>query len=165
MKPWIKRSLIALTGITIAVGGLTACGTRGHHEHGPMSAERMSEMRGKVIDRVTKKLDLNAEQQQKLGVLADKLQAQRTAFIGQTADPRAEVRQLVAGDKFDRARALSLLDEKDPRGAGEQPRGDQRPGRLLRQPQPDAAGRGARDDAETPGLGPRLTGPAISSAV
>ncbi|WP_332748521.1 Spy/CpxP family protein refolding chaperone [Hydrogenophaga sp.] len=112
MKPWIKRSLIALSGVTIAVGGLTACGTRGHHEHGPMSAEHMTEMRGKVIERVTKKLDLNADQQQKLGVLADKLQAQRTAFIGQTTDPRAEVRALVAGDKFDRARALSLLDEK-----------------------------------------------------
>jgi protein CpxP len=112
MKPWIKRSLIALTGVTIAVGGLTACGTRGHHEHGPMTAERMTEMRGKVIERVTKKLELNADQQQKLGVLADKLQAQRTAFIGQTTDPRAEVRQLVAGEKFDRARALSLLDEK-----------------------------------------------------
>ena len=112
MKPWIKRSLIALTGITIAVGGLTACGTRGHHDQGPMSAERMTEMRAKVIERVTKKLELNGEQQQKLGVLADKLQAQRTAFIGQTADPRAEVRQLVAGEKFDRARALSLLDEK-----------------------------------------------------
>lgn len=112
MKPWIKRSFIALTGVTIAVGGLTACGTRGHHADGPMSAERMTEMRGKVIERVTKKLDLNAEQQQKLGVLADKLQAQRTAFMGQTTDPRAEVRALVAGDKFDRARALSLLDEK-----------------------------------------------------
>ena len=112
MKPWIKRTLIALSGITIAVGGLTACGTRGHHEHGAMSAERMTEMRGKVIERVTKKLDLTTEQQQKLGVLADKLQAQRTAFIGQTADPRAEIRQLVAGEKFDRARALNLLDEK-----------------------------------------------------
>jgi Spy/CpxP family protein refolding chaperone len=112
MTPWIKRSLIALTGITIAVGGLTACGTRGHHEHGPMSAERMSEMRGKVIERVTKKLDLTTEQQQKLGVLADKMQAQRAAFVGQTTDPRAEVGQLVAGEKFDRARALSLLDEK-----------------------------------------------------
>lgn len=112
MKPWIKRTLIALSGITIAVGGLTACGTRGHHEHGAMSAERMTEMRGKVIERVTKKLDLSVEQQQKLGVLADKLQAQRTAFIGQTADPRAEIRQLVAGEKFDRARALNLLDEK-----------------------------------------------------
>ncbi|MDT4864379.1 hypothetical protein FQZ97_991410 [compost metagenome] len=112
MKTWIKRTLIGLTTATVVLGGLTACGTRGHHEHGPMSAEHMTEMRGKVIERVTKKLDLNADQQQKLGVLADKLQAQRTAFIGQTTDPRAEVRALVAGDKFDRARALSLLDEK-----------------------------------------------------
>ncbi|MCW5652589.1 Spy/CpxP family protein refolding chaperone [Hydrogenophaga sp.] len=112
MKPWIKRSLMAFTGISIAIGGLAACSSRGHHESGPMSAERAAEIRGKVVDRITRKLDLNAEQQQKLGVLADKVQAQRTALIGQTTNPRAEMGALVAGDKFDRARALSLLDEK-----------------------------------------------------
>jgi protein CpxP len=112
MKPWIKRSLLAFTGISIALGGLAACGTRGHHERGPMSAEKMAEVRDKVIDRITSKLDLNAAQQQKLNVLADKVQAQRAAFIGQTADPRAELRSLVSAEKFDRARALSLLDEK-----------------------------------------------------
>lgn len=112
MKPWIKRSLMAFTGIAIAIGGLTACGTRGHHERGPMNAEKIAEVRGKVVERITAKLDLNAEQQQKLNALADKVQAQRTALIGQTTEPRAEMRALVAGEKFDRARALSLLDEK-----------------------------------------------------
>ena len=112
MKPWIKRSLLALTGISIAIGGLTACGTRGHNERGAMSAERMAEMRGKVVERITSKLDLNAAQQQKLNVLADKMQAQRAALIGQTTDPRAELNALVAGEKFDRTRALNLLDEK-----------------------------------------------------
>lgn len=112
MKPWIKRSLMAFTGISIAIGGLAACGSHGHHARGPMSAEKMAEVRGKVIERVTSKLDLNAEQQQKLNVLADKLQAQRTALIGQTTDPRAELGSLVAGEKFDRARALNLIDEK-----------------------------------------------------
>lgn len=111
MKPWIKRSLMAFAGVSIAVGGLAAC-ARGHHGHGPMTPERMAEVRGKVVERVTSKLDLNAEQQQKLNVLADKVQAQRTAFIGQTTDPRAELNALVAGEKFDRARALGLLDEK-----------------------------------------------------
>lgn len=111
MKPWIKRSLMAFTGVTIAVGGLAACGTR-HHDRAPMSAEKIAEVRGKVVNRITSKLDLNAEQQQKLNVLADKVQAQRTALIGQTTDPRGEMRALVAGEKFDRARALNLLDEK-----------------------------------------------------
>ena len=111
MKPWIKRSLLAVTGLSIAIGGLTACGTRGH-ERGAMSAERMAEMRGKVVERITSKLDLNAAQQQKLNVLADKMQAQRAALIGQTTDPRAELNALVAGEKFDRTRALNLLDEK-----------------------------------------------------
>ena len=112
MKPWIKRSLLAFTGISIAIGGLTACGTRGHHERGPMSAEKIAEVRGKVVKRITSELDLNAEQQQKLNVLADKMQAQRTALIGKTTDPRAELNALVAGEKFDRTRALGLLDEK-----------------------------------------------------
>lgn len=111
MKPWIKRALMAFTGVSIAVGGLAACGTR-HHDRAPMSAEKIAEVRGKVVNRITSKLDLNAEQQQKLNVLADKVQAQRTALIGQTTDPRGEVRALVAGEKFDRARALNLLDEK-----------------------------------------------------
>lgn len=112
MKPWIKRSLMAFTGLSIAIGGLAACGTRGHHERGPMSAEKIAEVRGKVVNRITSKLDLNAEQQQKLNVLADKVQAQRTAMIGQTTNPRGEMQALIAGEKFDRARALSLLDEK-----------------------------------------------------
>ena len=111
MKPWIKRSLMAFTGVSIAVGGLAACGTR-HHDRAPMSAEKIAEVRGKVVNRITSKLDLNAEQQQKLNVLADKVQAQRTALIGQTTNPRGEMQALVAGEKFDRARALSLLDEK-----------------------------------------------------
>ena len=111
MKTWIRRTLIALAGTTVLLGGLSACG-RAHHGHGPLCADQVTEMRGKAIERVSDRLNLDAAQQQKLAVLADKLIAQRTAFIGQTADPRAEVRQLVAGDKFDRARALSLLDEK-----------------------------------------------------
>ncbi|MBU7574867.1 MAG: Spy/CpxP family protein refolding chaperone [Hydrogenophaga sp.] len=112
MKPWIKRSLMAFTGISIAIGGLAACGTRAHHERAPMSAEKIAEVRGKVVNRITSKLDLNAEQQQKLNVLADKVQAQRTALIGQTTNPRGEMQALIAGEKFDRARALNLLDEK-----------------------------------------------------
>lgn len=111
MKPWIKRTLMGLFGATIVVGGLTACSS-GHHHRGPMTAEKMSEVRGKVVERVSSKLDLNDGQKQKLNVLADKMEAQRTAFVGKATDPRAEMQAIVSGDKFDRARAQSLLEEK-----------------------------------------------------
>ncbi|MDH4417767.1 MAG: Spy/CpxP family protein refolding chaperone [Acidovorax sp.] len=111
MKPWIKKTLMGIFGASIAVGGLTACSSS-HHHRGPMSAEKMAEVRGKVVERVSSKLDLNDAQKAKLNVLADKIEAQRTAFIGKTADPRAEMQAIVAGEKFDRARAQTLLDEK-----------------------------------------------------
>jgi protein CpxP len=111
MKPWIKKTLMGIFGASIAVGGLTACSSS-HHHRGPMSAEKMAEVRGKVVERVSSKLDLNDAQKAKLNVLADKMEAQRTAFVGKTADPRAEMQAIVAGEKFDRARAQILLDEK-----------------------------------------------------
>ncbi|AOS79391.1 MULTISPECIES: Spy/CpxP family protein refolding chaperone [Hydrogenophaga] len=112
MNPWIKRTLIGLTSVTVLAGGLAACGHRGQHAQGPASAEQVAEWRGKAVDRVTRKLDLTAEQRQKFEVLADKLIAQRAAMIGQSQGPRTEMKALVAGEKFDRARALNLLDEK-----------------------------------------------------
>lgn len=111
MKPWIKKTLMGLFGATIVVGGLTACST-GHHHRGPMSAENMAQMRGKVVDRVSSKLDLNEPQKQKLQVLADKMEAQRTAVMGKATDPRAEMQTIVSGAKFDRTRAQALLEEK-----------------------------------------------------
>jgi len=43
--------------------------------------------------------------------VADKLHEQRVALRGAT-DPRAEVRALVAGEKFDRDKARAMLGEK-----------------------------------------------------
>ena len=111
MKTWIKRSLIGLTAATVVLGGLTACGSRGDHASG-WSDERITEVRGKAIDKIGSKLDLNAEQKQKLGVLADEMIASRKAFRGEGADPRADLKALVAGDKFDRTKAQILLDQK-----------------------------------------------------
>ena len=112
MKPWIKKTLVGLFGASIMVGGLTACSSGQHYRHGSMTPERMAEVRGKVVDRVSSKLDLNDAQKQKLNVLADKLQAQRTALVGKAGDPRAQVQAIVAGATFDRARAQALLEEK-----------------------------------------------------
>jgi periplasmic protein CpxP/Spy len=111
MKPWIKRSLIALTAVTVVLGGLTACGSRGDHARG-WSDERVTEVRGKAIEKISSKLDLNAEQKAKLGVLADEMIASRKAFRGESANPRADMAGLIAGDKFDRTKAQLLLDQK-----------------------------------------------------
>jgi Spy/CpxP family protein refolding chaperone len=77
-----------------------------------MTAEETAQYRVKMIDRVSSKLELNADQKQRLSVLADKLHEQRLALMGQSKDPRAEVKALLAGDKFDRAHAQALVTEK-----------------------------------------------------
>lgn len=112
MKPWIKRTLIGLFGAAILVGGLAACGHRPHGFGGTMGAEEATQYRAKMVERVSSKLELNADQKQRLTVLGDKLHEQRTALMGQAKDPRAEVKALVAGDKFDKARAQALVTEK-----------------------------------------------------
>lgn len=109
MKSWIKKTLIGLMGATVVLGGLSAC-SRGHH--GPMTEERVAEWSGKAVDRVGRKLDLSAEQKGKLDVLADKLVAQRKAWVGDTPDPRAQLQTLVAGTQFDRAKAQALFERK-----------------------------------------------------
>jgi Spy/CpxP family protein refolding chaperone len=121
MKTWIKRTLIGLTTATVVLGGLTACGSRGDHARG-WSEERVTEMRGKAIERISSKLELNAEQKQKLGVLADQMIASRKAFRSEGADPRADFKALVAGEKFDRAKAQSLLDQKTAAVQGNAPK-------------------------------------------
>lgn len=65
-----------------------------------------------MVERVAGKLDLDGEQKKRLATLADTLQAQRAALAGPGGDPRAEVRALVAGEKFDRARAQTLVAQK-----------------------------------------------------
>jgi len=111
MKPWIKRTVFGLLGATILVGGLTACSR--HHEFGTqMSVEQYTQMRDKMVNRAASKLDLNDDQKKRLATLGDKLYEQRTALIGQTKDPRAEMKALVAGAKFDSARAQALVTEK-----------------------------------------------------
>ncbi len=109
MKSWIKR-LIGLAAVTVVLGGLTACGSRGYN--GNWSDERITEVRGKVVEKISDKLELNSDQKAKLGVLGDEMIASRKAFRGDSTDPRADLQTLIAGDKFDRAKAQALLDKK-----------------------------------------------------
>ena len=113
MRTWIRRSLLGLAGATIALGGLAACSHRyDAHAWSQMSAEERTKARGKFIDRIASRMELNAEQRAKLDVLAGKLEEQRTALVDHASYPREQVKGLVAGDKFDRAKAQALVNEK-----------------------------------------------------
>ena len=109
----IKRTLMGLLGAGVMLGSLSACAGRQEHGWGgPMNEQRSAEFRGKMIERVGKKLELNDAQKQLLGALSDKLQEQRKALMGSATDPRADMQALVAGAKFDRSRAQTLVQEK-----------------------------------------------------
>ena len=111
-KHHIKRTLLGLLGITLLAGSLTACGHH-HSEYGAsMTAEEFAHKRDKVVNKVASRLDLNDAQKQKLAALGGVLHAQRQAMMGQSKDPRAELKALIATDKFDAARAQSLVNEK-----------------------------------------------------
>ena len=113
MKTWIKRTLIGLFGASVLFGGFAAFAHR-HHGHGwrNLSEADAAQMKARVVERVGSKLDLDAAQKAKLGVLADKLREQRNALVGSTTDPRAEMQSLVAGPTFDRAKASALIEAK-----------------------------------------------------
>lgn len=108
----IKRTLLGIFGVTVLVGGLTACGHHRHDYGTAMSAEQFTQTRDKMVERVASRLDLNADQKSRLAALGDKLYEQRTALMGQTKDPRAEMKALVAGDRFDAVRAQTLISDK-----------------------------------------------------
>ncbi|MET0541203.1 MAG: Spy/CpxP family protein refolding chaperone [Variovorax sp.] len=110
MKHWIKRSLIGLFGGALVVGSIAGCAGQRHGWGGGDSAE----FRAKVVERVGSKLDLDAAQKQKLAVLAEKLQAQRTAMrdAGGAGGARTQFTSLFAGAKLDQAGAAKLIDEK-----------------------------------------------------
>lgn len=111
MHLWIRRTLLGLFGASVALGALTACGH--HHERHAWSAstEDHARWRGKMLDRIASRLDLNEDQKKRLAVLADKVHEQRTALRG-ASDPRADIQKLIAADKFDRASAQSLIAQK-----------------------------------------------------
>lgn len=110
MKTWFKRTLIAVAGAGVLLGGVAAYSH--HRYHGPMTDADIAHLRERFIDKAADKLDLDAAQTARLALLADAVQAQRAALLAGGADPRAELQALVAGPLFDRARALALVEGK-----------------------------------------------------
>lgn len=139
MNPWIKRSLLALAAATM-VGGLAACGhgpmggprgdgpmacgpggpMMGWHggARGPMSEADHQRMRDRMVERATDALKLDAAQKGKLVALMDTMHRQRSQLTGAAKageaakTPRDQLLGLMSGERFDRAGAQALADEK-----------------------------------------------------
>ena len=123
MKLWLKRTLFGVFGASILVGGLTACGhggPGGNRGGWNLGGADSTKLRERILERAGKTLALDNAQKQKLGVLADKLREQRTAFAGAT-DPRADLQALVAGPKFDRSNAQAMVEAKTAAVRGKSP--------------------------------------------
>ncbi len=108
MKTWIRRTLIGVVGATALFGTLGAWAhARVHCWHSDRA-----EMRARVVDYASRRLDLDATQKAKLDALAGTLQAQRQALVADPVNPRAELQALIAGTSFDRTQAGALLQGK-----------------------------------------------------
>jgi len=109
----VRRILFTVLGISLIAGGLSACGHHRDHAWGAnVTQEQFVQQRDKMVDRAAGKLDLNAEQKKLLAAVGDKLFEQRKAMVGQTTDPRAELKSLIASPKFDTAKAQALVTDK-----------------------------------------------------
>jgi periplasmic protein CpxP/Spy len=113
MKTWIKRTLIGLAAGTLLFGGIAAAWAHRHAQHHfgwrAVSEAETAQMKGMLVERVGSKLDLDATQKAKLGVLADRLREGRNAVVGSSNDPKLELQAMIAGNAVDRARANTLV--------------------------------------------------------
>ena len=113
MRPWLKRTFIGVFGASALLGGMTACSHQSGHHAGWRSAtdEDVSKFKSRAVERISAKLELDAAQKAKLGVLVDRLQEQRAALRGAT-DPHKDLAALVADTTFDRWHAQDLINAK-----------------------------------------------------
>lgn len=114
MRTWLKRSLIGIFGVSLLAGGLAACSHQRHYGYfgDRITEAERAEKRAHMVEKASRKLDLDAAQKAKLTVLADTLEAQRKSMKASGGEPRAELKAVIAGPQFDRAKAQSLVDAK-----------------------------------------------------
>ena len=115
----IKRVLVGLTAVVLVTSAAAACGFRGTGPwggHGPCGShwrgEDSAQRRAYMVERVSQELSLNVGQRAKLEVLADQLDEQRQALWGERQGMAADLQQVIAGERFDRARAQGVVDQK-----------------------------------------------------
>jgi Spy/CpxP family protein refolding chaperone len=89
-------------------------GMGGMGHHGQMSAADMQKHHERMIERISTQLSLDATQKANLVKLGDAMQVQRQAMMG-SGEPGAmhtQMQALIAGDRFDTAKANAMMTEK-----------------------------------------------------
>ena len=114
----IKRVLVGLTAVVLVTSAVVACGFRGTSPwggYGPCGphwrGEDLAQRRAYVVERVSQELALNVGQRAKLEVLADQLDEQRQALWSE-GHMAEDLQQVIAGERFDRVKAQSVVDQK-----------------------------------------------------
>jgi Spy/CpxP family protein refolding chaperone len=116
MKTWIKRTLIGTAIAATLLGGFAAYAHRDHGRHfgalagwRAVSAAEAAPLQGRLIERAAARLELDATQKARLGVLTERLREARNAMVASSADPREEFKAAIAGTSFDRGRVNTLV--------------------------------------------------------
>ena len=107
-KNWLKRTLVGVAASAALVS--VAAYAQGAFHGGPPSAENVAAHQARMLERIGKKLNLDATQSAKLQALATLLHTQHQALAG--TNPHAQVTALIAGNTFDRAGAQQLVNQK-----------------------------------------------------
>lgn len=114
----LRRVLLGTLGATLIAGGLSACGHGPIGEMtgrgGPRTEADMARHQERMVDRVASGLELDAAQKALLTQLATKMRAQRAVMMGAPGQggPREEFKAIIAGERFDTARAQALVNGK-----------------------------------------------------
>jgi len=112
MQLWLRRTVLGVFGASALGGGAAACSHPFRHDgwHTP-NDEEAAKFKSRAIERIADKLQLGAEQRNKLAALADRLHDQHRALRG-SGDPRAELQSLVSDAHFDRWHAQDLVNAR-----------------------------------------------------
>ncbi|MGY0195344.1 Spy/CpxP family protein refolding chaperone [Leptothrix sp. BB-4] len=128
----LSFGLIGAAGPVLAApmgmdGGPMGMMGMGHGHRGPMNEADHQKMRDRMLDRATTQLKLDDAQKARLGKLLDTLHAQRQALqaagssaaaapkageAAKPASPRDDLQALIAGNRFDKAKAQQQADAK-----------------------------------------------------
>lgn len=117
MRKGVKRAVLGVAAVAVVVGGMAACGGPhcpwGSPKRGPWDygEDGWAEGRARMVERISDRLGLNAEQKVKLDALADAMSEQRMTLRGDNG-LAADLGAVIAGRTFDRAKAQSLVEQK-----------------------------------------------------
>ena len=100
-----KRTIIVITAGTLLIGGVAAC----KHKMHSATPEERGEW---VVEKVSKKLELNETQKIKLVNLKDELLAVRKTMRSDRDEKRAEVLAMLQQPTLDREKANTMVQQK-----------------------------------------------------